>query len=1239
MRGVTGLGAGRGRCNARVIVSRGLDDGVDIAVAADGAGVRGVTGLGAGRGRHDDGVVVTLCRYEVVAVDIAAALAGVLRVAVLFTGRRYDGRSEVVTKRFADGNGQVGVHRVAVAALDVVVRRLEAGDLLGQLVRGDLLREAVFGVELPQEDRVVRVGAAGREGSRSQIDVHHGDELGICDLLCGLGSCGLLALRGADAALDAGAFEVGEVLDDGVCVGNGADNGAIGEGFVADDFAEVEAVGHFALGCVADDARSIVPACLDRAGVVAGRDLAVGGQVRNDTSCAGAGRGDVTGVDAAGDGAGLVAARNVADDTGAVAPAGDVAAVRAVGNIQAVVGAADDTADRLPVVARRALDGNVNVRVEVRQVGIVRAADDTANVSIVNALIRTGDNGAVDRQVLNLRAVGGVGAGDPAEQAAIERCRGRAAVVDEKVIDGVILAIEGTGEVLGDGADGRPLVTGEVDVRRQDAGDLRAAAVDLLGKPSEFRTSADEVNAVVVGLRLRGGLAVPSVLRRLADGELDGKDAVFNLCRVGRAEGEGAARADIAELFDRIGIRAVAELERAALFGGHCLVVTVGERGSKAVDRVAVFVHGDEIDIVVDLRIDFDRNVCQTACNKADADRGEVRADAGVGHVVQRVKGACGGVHTAGDVATCDGVGRLVRAFGEGDVSGQSDCDGRLVHLLILTKAALEFIFTGRVVQVQLQGVEDTGNLVDAAIQAVEGKRDLVAGHDGLTAVRGVLHGDAHLRHTNQTVGRAGGIKHLDDDGAAERAGRAEGQEGGLISAVRARCEVGPVGECALQAAVGGDDGVADLHALGCLHGEVQRGGLVGVEIVPRVVVVIPIRAAAAGGAAVKDDGRVCGTGCLVCDDEHAGAFGVVCGEEACVRSGGVCRGVHINGVVGDGNDVRAGGLDVDPVAFSVAAIDLLNVCVIALQHLNIELRLGHDVADVGVDQLPHTERADTVSVAHTLKAAVAQEDLKVGLVAVDDLCAELAEVVGLRVGRRVRGKGDGLFRLGTETGQPTGLSDVNLVLVDQTPCVVAVALGNAVGIGGHAGRLVLRSLVRLNRLGVEVVVLEEQGELRARGRGDVQLHRVGDADALGHDVVGVLRVVVDLLVKHILFRVGRISIDVVKRSVICLVGQEGESGVVAAEAGVGIGRTGVDHAAGDGHDHLDMVVVHAKVFVLFVLGSRIDADNAEIDVVAAAAVDVLLHRQRQALTAEVDVVGFGLGVPAVAARGVAAGA
>ena len=171
-----------------------------------------------------------------------------------------------------------------------------------------------------------------------------------------------------------------------------------------------------------------------------------------------------------------------------------------------------------------------------------------------------------------------------------------------------------------------------------------------------------------------------------------------------------------------------------------------------------------------------------------------------------------------------------------------------------------------------------------------------------------------------------------------------------MISALFVCLKVLPTGEGALHRIVGGNNGVADLHAFGCLHGEVQRGSSVGVEIVPRVVVVVPICAAAAAGAAVEGNGRVSRTGCLVRDDENAGALGVVGGEETAVGSGNVLVVVQVDGVVGDGHDVRAGGRHVEPVAYGVAAADLRNVRRIALQHLNVEARLDHDVACIVID-------------------------------------------------------------------------------------------------------------------------------------------------------------------------------------------------------------------------------------------------------------------------------------------------
>ena len=68
------------------------------------------------------------------------------------------------------------------------------------------------------------------------------------------------------------------------------------------------------------------------------------------------------------------------------------------------------------------------------------------------------------------------------------------------------------------------------------------------------------------------------------------------------------------------------------------------------------------------------------------------------------------------------------------------------------------------------------------------------------------------------------------------------------------------------------------------------------------------------------------------------------------MRSGDVLVGVHIDGIVGDSHDIRAGGFDIDPVALGVAAADLRNVRRIALQHLNVEARLDHDVACIVID-------------------------------------------------------------------------------------------------------------------------------------------------------------------------------------------------------------------------------------------------------------------------------------------------
>ena len=93
--------------------------------------------------------------------------------------------------------------------------------------------------------------------------------------------------------------------------------------------------------------------------------------------------------------------------------------------------------------------------------------------------------------------------------------------------------------------------------------------------------------------------------------------------------------------------------------------------------------------------------------------------------------------------------------------------------------------------------------------------------------------------------------------------------------AVLVRRKLRPAGQGAVQGSVGGDDGVAGRRALG--GSKVQRGGFVGVKVVPRVVVVVPLRTAGAGRAAVKADDGVSLAGCLVRDNEHTGALGGGC--------------------------------------------------------------------------------------------------------------------------------------------------------------------------------------------------------------------------------------------------------------------------------------------------------------------------------------------------------------------------
>ena len=90
MRGVTGGGAGRGSDGILIAVAGSRNNGINVAVAADAAQMRGITGGSAGRGSHGERVLMTGSVDIVVAVAVAADGADVVRVAVLLAGRGND---------------------------------------------------------------------------------------------------------------------------------------------------------------------------------------------------------------------------------------------------------------------------------------------------------------------------------------------------------------------------------------------------------------------------------------------------------------------------------------------------------------------------------------------------------------------------------------------------------------------------------------------------------------------------------------------------------------------------------------------------------------------------------------------------------------------------------------------------------------------------------------------------------------------------------------------------------------------------------------------------------------------------------------------------------------------------------------------------------------------------------------------------------------------------------------------
>ena len=411
VRGIAGGGAGRGSHDGIVAVAGGWDDGIDVAVAADGAGVRGVAGGGAGRSSHGVRVLMTGSVDIVIAVAVAADGADMVRVAVLLTGRGNDrgliavagGRDKVCLELIAAGGA--GVDRVAL---------LRAG-------RGDDRRHfermlaLALGQLLPDQNGIAAVdllhaGAVSLEGSAELRD-EVGGLHGFCRHLYEDGRImhrGIVhlaeTLEAAGEVVDVFHFKIAAL---GVVRVHDADGSAGVTGCLQTE------VGHGAGGVAvvnvallidsrgagveladqtADTAEALVAVAGDRAGVVAVDDVAR--TVR-----------------------GIGAAADRADEAANIAVAGDGAAVIGAGDGRAVADLCEQTTDGL--LARAV--GNEADGAGVAGVNDLRGFDLSAETT---DLCAAGDRTVVRAGGVGRRLTLGHEAGD------VVAVRGHGAVVD-----------------------------------------------------------------------------------------------------------------------------------------------------------------------------------------------------------------------------------------------------------------------------------------------------------------------------------------------------------------------------------------------------------------------------------------------------------------------------------------------------------------------------------------------------------------------------------------------------------------------------------------------------------------------------------------------------------------------------------------------------------------------------------------------------------------------------------------
>ena len=682
-------------------------------------------------------------------------------------------------------------------------------------------------------------------------------------------------------------------------------------------------------------------------------------------------------------------------------------------------------------------------------------------------------------------------------------------------------------------ANHRPAVARQIHVRCQRRANRGLATIDRLGKPGQLRAGTNLIHAALVALGLGNRHAVPGIFRRLLQRHPLGHH-VFLVRRIGGAEGKAAVGHNIAGLLNLVVVNAVIQVSEQSVLHGQLAAVGVGQHQGRALQCVTVIILRHQAHIIKHLAADRRGYIRQMADVEIHSHRVEIGSHAGIRHAVQVCKRVRRSIHGAEDIAVGERILCRLRAIGKFQILRNGDGNGAVIHPLILTQLAAVLLLAGRIAQIERGGVENTGNLVDCTIQAVEGQRGLIARHQRFAGVGGVRHGHGHLRRTNQAIGHAGFVGHAQNHRAAQPIAQGTQFPQAHRIATILSGHGPPIGHRYLHIVARGHQGIRHLHFAGGRDAKVQHRVLVRLIVEPGVIVVVPVHRAGGHRAHCHMEvhigiRRAAG---LIGHHHHAGTLRVGGREQAAMAA--VVFGGNMNGIIVDRQNGGAVGGDIRPVFPGVAAIHRCNRG-IAGQHRPVEIRLQHDIAGIGIDDLPVAVHPHPLLLANHPITAGIQIDHQIRFVPGRDCRSQIAKIVQMCFLGRIFAEGEAEFLAVTaHRADPAGAGHLFAGGIPKPPGVVAVALADHVSIGlgtvlvvVAALRPIGRAALRLHLGGIEIIPLEVQAEGGILRHGGLQLHcridahctgggggagLVGSVDILGKDVARDIRIAIQII-------------------------------------------------------------------------------------------------------------------------------